>query len=207
MNKRIYKLNGVRFEFSDDRILSVHDSLTDMDWIISEQNIFKMYNSCIDTMLDINVENGALIFSLRTINRTNDSQRVCVDFPTLQLAPSKEMKYCFPSLNPFISGDNDRFLIDYSTYFPMQFLSAFCQGRCLTILGLDQTNIEKQYSFDKNSAGLELCTKYHYSLLPNTEISIKALLEINDGDWHHSLNLYQIWWKKTNHYFRATPEW
>ena len=151
----------------------------------------------------------AVLLELRKENTTKRKQNFTVTFPSLKVLKQENWKYCFPSLEPFISSDCAEYDLEYSTWFPMQFLSIFgIGGRVLTLVSLDETRDRKRFYLNKTSDG-EIYAKIYYQgeISPQDILVLQIVLDIRDGDWHESLCLYRQLWEKRHLSGAVSPIW
>lgn len=189
--------------FQDEQLIDLNDKC------IGE---ISRFCQIIEPRGDLRVQNfsdTAVLLELKKKNISKFPQSFMVTFPSLTLSKQKDWQYCFPSLQPFISSVCGEYDCEYSTWFPMQFLSIFgVEERVLTLVSIDETQDRKRFYLKKTEDG-EVHVKIHYQgvIHPQETLVLQVVLDIRDGDWHESLRLYRRLWEKRHLNAAVSPIW
>lgn len=151
----------------------------------------------------------AVLLEWKKVNFSNKKHPFAVTFPSLKILKRKNWQYCFPSLQPFISSICEEYDFEYSTWFPMQFLSIFgTGGRVVTLVSLDETHDQKRFYLKKTKSGeVYVNIRYQGTIIPQETVILRVVLDIRDGDWHESLWLYRRLWEDRHLNGAVSPVW
>lgn len=217
VNSQVYETSSVSVTINDNKIVRLHNKLTDTSWTLESAPLFLVDVSGVETKLKaVAMSNGEVKLTLSLKNTSKEKLFPAPSFPDIRGAhivgrSSKELYYLFPGQG-YAPGNIEpaNYNDVYSAKFPLQFMDIYDeQAGGFYIMTNDTSNYDKRYALSKQDGKINMQVSFKSRALnPGETWELPAVvIGAHAGDWHDALAAYKSWLKTWYKPYTSRKEW
>ena len=185
-------------------VQKLEDLANELSWHVNGARIWQVDQAGHGLQAKLSVEAshaGEAAITLSLHNPSTQTIETDVRFPyleNLEGGDAASLEYCFPRQGLVLGSKPISLDQEYSSRFPLQFVTAYQPGKGGVYLMTCDTDLHrKRYTLEKNESLSMGATYDDLVIEPGQTISLpQARMGVYTGDWHQAFDAYRRWTKQ-----------